>query len=174
MREPLRLFQRRFIDQKLPLPIVKTYLLMLLAGLDYLHSECRVVHTGRSPCSILSLLWTPDTELIFADLKLENILVTFENQTVISDFIKAQTDLPMQHKVDSTGRTVYRCHNDFGPLMELKNLPRIVDFGLASWLGLMTRKTSAFIPYSQITIALQRSSSVAFGHLARIYGILVS
>ncbi|KAK2800039.1 hypothetical protein FQN50_008278 [Emmonsiellopsis sp. PD_5] len=113
MREPLWLFQRRFTDQRLPLPIMKSYLLMLLAGLDYLHSECRVVHT---------------------DLKLENILVTFENQNVIEDFIKTQAGLPMEYKTDPTGRTIYRCHNDFGPLKALNNLPKIADFGLAARL----------------------------------------
>ncbi|KAJ6151639.1 serine/threonine-protein kinase [Penicillium chermesinum] len=39
----------------------------------------------------------------------------------------------MQRKIDGhTGRTVYRCHNDFGPLSakELKNMvPKIADFG---------------------------------------------
>ena len=52
MREPLWLFQRRFTDRRLPLPILKAYLLMLLAGLDYLHSECRIVHTGKFSYSI--------------------------------------------------------------------------------------------------------------------------
>lgn len=47
MREPLWILQKRFVDQRLPLPIAKAYLLILLAGLDYLHSECGVVHTGR-------------------------------------------------------------------------------------------------------------------------------
>lgn len=35
----------------------------------------------------------------------------------------------MQYKTDHTGRTVYRRHNDFGPLRQLKNVPKIVDFG---------------------------------------------
>lgn len=48
MREPLWLFQQqRFVARKLPLPVAKAYLLILLAGLDFLHSECRVVHTGK-------------------------------------------------------------------------------------------------------------------------------
>ncbi|PGG98867.1 CMGC/SRPK protein kinase [Polytolypa hystricis UAMH7299] len=113
MREPLWLLQRRFTDWSLPLPIVKAYVLMLLAGLDYLHSECKVVHT---------------------DLKLENILVTFEDQEVIEDFVKVQADLPMQYKTDPTSRNIYRRHNDFSPLKRLQNLPKIADFGLAARL----------------------------------------
>lgn len=47
MREPLSMYQRRFNDGKMPLPLVKTYIRVLLTGLDYLHKECRIVHTGR-------------------------------------------------------------------------------------------------------------------------------
>ncbi|KAK9235618.1 kinase-like domain-containing protein [Lipomyces kononenkoae] len=113
MREPIWLFQRRFKNGMIPLPIVKTYVLFLLAGLDYLHTECRVVHT---------------------DLKLENIMVTFEDPAVLGDFMNSQLDQPMQYKVDSTDRSVYRCHNDFGPLRKVKNIPKIVDFGLSTRL----------------------------------------
>lgn len=79
----------------------------------------------------------PNTFLI--DLKLENILMSFENESIVSRFIKEQTTgLPMQCKTDSTtGRTVYRCHNDFGALdwRELKNMvPKIADFGLGTRL----------------------------------------
>jgi serine/threonine protein kinase len=118
MREPLWILQKRFVDQRLPLPIAKAYLLILLAGLDYLHSECRVVHT---------------------DLKLDNILMTFENEEVLPNFLKVQiNNLPMQCKTDAmTRQTIYRCHNDFGPLdwRELRKMvPKIVDFGLATSL----------------------------------------
>ncbi|RHZ60663.1 hypothetical protein CDV55_105267 [Aspergillus turcosus] len=113
MREPLWLFQRRFKDGRIPLPIIKTYIRLLLAGLDYLHKGCKVVHT---------------------DLKLENIMVTFEDTAVLGDFMNSQFDQPMQYKTDSTGRPVYRCHNNFGPLRNLKNIPKIVDFGLATRL----------------------------------------
>ncbi|EFW16073.1 hypothetical protein CPSG_07123 [Coccidioides posadasii str. Silveira] len=125
--------RKRFVDQRLPLPIAKAYLLILLAGLDYLHSECRLVHT---------------------DLKLDNILMTFENEDILPNFIKEQiTNLPMQCKTTS-GRTIYRCHNDFGSLdwRELrKMLPKIVDFGLAARLesdsqGQVRNETGGFHP----------------------------
>lgn len=47
MREPLWILQRRFVGQRLPLPIAKAYIFFLLVGLDYLHTECGVVHTGK-------------------------------------------------------------------------------------------------------------------------------
>jgi serine/threonine protein kinase len=115
MREPLWILQRRFVDRKIPLPIAKAYIYFLLVGLDYLHSECKVVHT---------------------DLKLGNILMSFENEHILTDFIERPQ--PMQFKVDNeSGRTIYRCHNDFGALdgREIKNMvPKIADFGLATRL----------------------------------------
>jgi serine/threonine protein kinase len=73
------------------------------------------------------------------DLKLDNILMTFENEDVLPNFLKVQiNNLPMQCKTDAmTRQTIYRCHNDFGPLdwRELRKMvPKIVDFGLATSL----------------------------------------
>ncbi|PLN85265.1 protein kinase [Aspergillus taichungensis] len=115
MREPLWILQKRFVDQRLPLSIAKAYIFILLAGLDFF------AHGMQDY------------------LKPENILVTFENDKILPNFIKEQTTkLPMQYKNDSiTGRTIYRCHNDFGPLnwRDLKKmLPKIADFGLATRL----------------------------------------
>lgn len=53
MREPLSMYQRRFEDRKMPLALIKMYIRALLTGLDYLHQECRVVHTGMSIFNLL-------------------------------------------------------------------------------------------------------------------------
>lgn len=62
--------------------------------------------------------------------------MSFENESILTSFIKRQE--PMQFKVDAqNGRTIYRCHNDFGALdgTEIKNMvPKIADFGLATRL----------------------------------------
>ncbi|OBT44936.1 hypothetical protein VE00_04746 [Pseudogymnoascus sp. WSF 3629] len=113
MRESLSMYQRRFDDRKMPLPLIKTYIRALLTGLDYLHKECRTVHT---------------------DLKLENIMVSFEDPTVLADFMDSQLDNPMAFKIDSAGRLVYQSRSDFGPLKSLKSIPQLVDFGLATRL----------------------------------------
>ncbi len=47
LREPLWIYQRRLPDGKFPPALVKVYTRFLLQGLDYLHSECHVIHTGR-------------------------------------------------------------------------------------------------------------------------------
>ncbi|KAL5333805.1 kinase domain protein [Aspergillus crustosus] len=113
MREPLSMYQRRFDSGKMPLPLIKTYIRALLTGLEYLHKECRTVHT---------------------DLKLENIMVSFEDPTVLADFMDSQLENPMAFKIDPTGRPVYQSHSDFGPLKSLRSIPQLVDFGLATRL----------------------------------------
>ncbi|KAE8372866.1 hypothetical protein BDV26DRAFT_285610 [Aspergillus bertholletiae] len=72
-------------------------------------------------------------------LKLDNILITFESEGILPKFVKEQTAQAMQSKTDpNTGRVVYRCHNDFGPLdpSGLGNMyPQPTDFGAATLLG---------------------------------------
>ncbi|GKZ69739.1 hypothetical protein AnigIFM50267_004964 [Aspergillus niger] len=113
MRESLSMYQQRFDHKKLPLPLVKTYIRALLTGLDYLHKSCRTVHT---------------------DLKLDNIMLSFEDPTVLAEFMETQVEKPMAFKIDSTGRPVYQSRNDFGPLKSLRSIPQLVDFGLATKL----------------------------------------
>lgn len=59
-------------------------------------------------------------------------MVTFEDQSTVESFVKAQATHPMARK-HVGDRTVYRCHNDFGPVAHgLGNMiPQLTDFGLA-------------------------------------------
>ncbi|KAI9681153.1 MAG: hypothetical protein M1817_002435 [Caeruleum heppii] len=109
MREPLWLFQQRCKNRKFPLALLKGYLELLLKGLDYAHVECHVIHT---------------------DLKLDNIMVGFEDSSVIEDFVQAQAAHPMPRKPRGD-RSIYQSHNNFGPLKSFYILPKITDFGLA-------------------------------------------
>lgn len=68
------------------------------------------------------------------DLKLENIMVSFEDPTVLADFMNTQLEKPMTFKIDSMRRLVYQSQNDFGPLESLRSIPQLVDFGLATRL----------------------------------------
>ncbi|POR38204.1 Kinase domain-containing protein [Tolypocladium paradoxum] len=116
MRDPLWLFRRRVCGDRVTrdwLPMFKVCIQILIEGLDYLHSECKVVHT---------------------DLKLDNIMMTFENESVIEAFVQGQAAHPMARKVVGD-HVVYRCHNNFGDIAgrpALKKMyPKITDFGLA-------------------------------------------
>lgn len=77
---------------------------------------------------------------MLSDLKLDNILIPFENDDILPRFIKEQEEAQsMQCKTDpETGRVIYRCHNNFGPLdpSGLGNIyPQITDFRAAALLG---------------------------------------
>ncbi|KAK2594844.1 hypothetical protein QQS21_007431 [Conoideocrella luteorostrata] len=120
LREPLWLLRRRVAHEDCTthesLPFIKTHIRILLEGLDYMHSQGRVIHT---------------------DLKLDNIMVAFEHQSTMESFLQRQTSHPMGRKRNLGGRTVYRCHNDFGPIFRDlgKMIPQITDFGLAQQPG---------------------------------------
>ncbi len=47
MRESLSLFQSRLKQKRFPLELMKMYLVCLLNGLDYLHSDCHAIHAGE-------------------------------------------------------------------------------------------------------------------------------
>jgi hypothetical protein len=46
MREPLSQFQHRLVGDRIPPQLLKVYVDFILQGLDYLHSECQIIHTG--------------------------------------------------------------------------------------------------------------------------------
>ena len=68
--------------------------------------------------------------LTLVDLKPDNILVGFEDDSVINDFVRSQESNPMARKIKD-GRVTYRSHNEFGSLKSIGILPKIADFGLA-------------------------------------------
>lgn len=86
----------------------------ILAGLDYLHSVCRVAHN---------------------DLRLDNILVSSKTKASSRTSYRAHLTNTMEYKIDSAGRHIFRRHNDFGLLDSfddaLSIAPVIADFGTA-------------------------------------------
>ena len=69
---------------------------------------------------------------IATDIKPENILVTFEDPSVLLEFVKRHSAQPVPRKVGEI-RTVYQSLNDFGEPRSLRVLPMISDLGLAQW-----------------------------------------
>jgi serine/threonine protein kinase len=47
LREPLWLYRRRYINNVIPPDILKILVQMILHALDYLHTECHIIHTGN-------------------------------------------------------------------------------------------------------------------------------
>ncbi|KAK0109461.1 hypothetical protein ONS95_002154 [Cadophora gregata] len=109
LREPLNQFQHRLAGDRIPPQLLKVYVDFLLQGLDCLHSDFKLIHT---------------------DLKATNILLSFEDLSVIEEYAAAQADHPMPRKKVGD-RSIFLSHNDFGTLKSYWMIPKIVDFGLA-------------------------------------------
>ncbi|KGO67759.1 hypothetical protein PITC_000970 [Penicillium italicum] len=82
------------------------------------------------------------------DLKLANILMTFENEKAIPRFIQEQVlKFPMHYKTDPViNHTTYQSHNGFGSMdvEDIANaLPKITDFGSAWQLNAVDPETKS-------------------------------
>jgi len=56
--------------------------------------------------------------------------MSFEDPSVIEEYLNAQGDHPMPRK-SLSDRNIYLSHNNFGALKSYWMLPKIADFGLA-------------------------------------------
>ncbi|KAG0694071.1 hypothetical protein DFH29DRAFT_361255 [Suillus ampliporus] len=89
MRELTWLLQRRFVRKRYSSNLHGLTLLYLLDALDYLHSECHVIHT---------------------DTKRDNILVGMESLSVLDDVANYEAKEPSPRKV-LTDRMIYLSRN---------------------------------------------------------------
>ncbi|KAK4149514.1 kinase-like domain-containing protein [Chaetomidium leptoderma] len=106
--ENLRTFLARNPVGRLPKPVLAIVLYRLFQALDYLHNECRVIHTDIQP---------------------ENIMFGFEDDSALVAFEQAELDSPSPRKEVGGGRVIYVSRqvqkpNDLGP-------PVLCDFGAA-------------------------------------------
>ncbi len=122
-----------------------------------------------------TLVFKSYANFFLLDLKLDNIMVTFEDESVIEAFVQGQTTHPMARKTVGE-RTVYRCHNDFGCLKGSNDAirhmyPKITDFGLTQ-RGINLDRLST--PSNLTIITPLKCSLVLGGRIVPIYGISVS
>lgn len=61
-------------------------------------------------------------------------MISFEDPTILTDFLESQHAKPMAFKIDSIEQPVYQSHNNFKPLKSLKSIPQLIDFGLTTRL----------------------------------------
>ncbi|PQK17463.1 hypothetical protein BB8028_0007g06580 [Beauveria bassiana] len=107
LREPLWLYCRRFVGGVIPVDVLKIIMQMILHGLDYLHSECQVIHT---------------------DLKPDNILVKLEDLAILDRDALDEYHNPLLQKI-THDRTIYLSRNNYGPFSIPAGIVQIADFG---------------------------------------------
>ncbi|KAE8352712.1 kinase-like protein [Aspergillus coremiiformis] len=107
LREPLWIYRGRFTGDVIPPSILKILLQMILQGLDYLHSECRIIHT---------------------DLKPDNIMVKIEDPSILDQSAKDEYENPLPQKVCPDGRVIYLSRNNYGLSPKTTGMITITDF----------------------------------------------
>lgn len=115
LREPIDLCMEKFPGRRFSCWKLRILLPALLQGLDYLHTECHVVHT---------------------DLKADNIMMGLGDPTILDHFVQREIDHPSPRKMpDSHGRIIYTSCSDFGepPTEAVIASAKITDIGLAAW-----------------------------------------
>ncbi|KAI9728115.1 MAG: hypothetical protein M1834_007831 [Cirrosporium novae-zelandiae] len=110
LREPLWLYSTRFVDDVIPSDILKIILQMVLQGLDYLHSECHIIHT---------------------DLKPDNIMVEIEDKSILERDARDEFESPLPRKQCEDGRIIYLSRNDYGQPTPATGVIQITDFDLS-------------------------------------------
>ncbi|KAL3457560.1 protein kinase [Aspergillus heterothallicus] len=101
----------KYAGGKIPIKAVKTITRQLLLGLDFLHRECKIIHTDLKPANIL--------------LELENASRT------ISQYL---SDVPVRTEPQGTVKTPLREVITTPLVSEMSNIQaKIIDLGVASW-----------------------------------------
>lgn len=105
--ESVLTFLHRNPVRRLPLPVLAFVLYRLFLALDFLHTECRIIH---------------------ADIKADNIMLGIDDDSVFDDFEQGELQNPCPRK-EVDGRTIYvsrklRMPKEWGA-------PVLCDFGSA-------------------------------------------
>ncbi|KAG5290300.1 protein kinase [Histoplasma capsulatum G186AR] len=93
-------------DRAFRIEEIKMFILEILIGLDFLHTEARIIHT---------------------DLQLKNLLLPVGNPYFFEEFVEGECNDPAERKI-LKDRIIYNTRH---LSQDLKGLPRICDFGEA-------------------------------------------
>ncbi|KAL4881928.1 kinase domain-containing protein [Aspergillus karnatakaensis] len=107
--EPLWMLKRRVEGNTIPLDVLKPLSKLILEGLQYLHSECHVIHT---------------------DLKSDNILLALCNPSILESVAQDEMNDPSPRK-QLDDREIYLSRNYWGQSLNDLGRSVITDFGLA-------------------------------------------
>ena len=135
----------KYADGRLPVQSVRTIARQLLLGLDFLHKECGVIHTGMDTDKNLdhATLTRPSG----TDLKPSNILLELDQpDSIITEYLSR-----VPPRVDSGGDAPVPLREVITtPLLSEMKEPRIqiIDFGVGKYTWLLCPYIGTDIPYS--------------------------
>ncbi|KAJ4253304.1 hypothetical protein NW762_010459 [Fusarium torreyae] len=109
----------------LPVPVLAFILRRLFLALDFLHTECQIIHTGAYYWTDLSLTIANNRRI---DIKADNIMFGIEDDTVFSAFEEHEQFEPSPRK-QIDGRTIYVSREL--QLPKSWGAPVLCDFGSA-------------------------------------------
>ena len=119
-------FLHRNPVRRLPPAILAVTLHRLFLALDYLHTECKVIHTGQD--SRLLRLSLQPLLINLLDIKADNLMFGIDNDSVFHDFEENELRHPSPRK-ELVGRTIYTSRE---PKMSKDiGAPVLCDFGSA-------------------------------------------
>ncbi|KAG6025638.1 hypothetical protein E4U41_001495 [Claviceps citrina] len=95
--------------RRLPRQVVAFVLERVFLALDYLHTECQIIHT---------------------DIKADNIMFEISDATVLSDFERAELEDPSPRKEVDDGRFIY-ASRELDMMPKRMGAPVLCDFGSA-------------------------------------------
>lgn len=107
----------------------------LLLALDYLHTECQIIHTGM--CSDFTFSSNIYLLKILSDVKADNIMLGIADDSVFSDFEESELQSPCPRK-ELDGRTIYLSQELRMP--RKWGAPVLCDFGSAMPGGIEHRE----------------------------------
>lgn len=127
--EPIRLFQLRFPDHRIPLEILKPVAKSVLSGLDYLHSKCHLIHAGNQ--CYRKRHGEREAKLTAAYVTSQSVLISTLSQTVAQAIDYSEQTCPCPRKI-LPDREIYTTHG-VACRVDPDNLERavITDFGCA-------------------------------------------
>lgn len=113
---------------RLPPPVLGIVLQRLFMALDFLHTECHLIHTGESPPlqRKASTYFTGQLTPEKPDLKMDNIMFGSEDDSVFEEFEQQELETPSPRK-EVDGHFIYLSRHV--PFPKAPSPPVLCDFG---------------------------------------------
>jgi serine/threonine-protein kinase SRPK3 len=126
---PINAFRRMLPEQALPVDFLKQVLMHLFLSVDFLHTEAKVIHTGKAAARQERTL---AYDFLISDIQESNILLGMNEKTTEQDLDKYEQDelkYPCARKIDGD-RVIYASRKLF-PSVYSFGRPVLCDFGEA-------------------------------------------